>query len=548
MGSEALQVAVICTISWVLWKYFRQYFVKSPLDNIPGPSSGSWLYGNLRQILHKDGWDFIQHLTDRYPGIAKLHGPFGHRMLYVFDPTALHHIIVKDQQIYEEAAWFIKFNRLRFGPGLLATLGDAHRKQRKMLNPVFSPNHMRRIIPIFDKVGRKLQRAVEGQIRGHNGPVEVDMLVWMSRTALELIGQAGLGYSFDPLVSDTPDEFATAIKMFGPAIVKMNHLRRILPYLPEIGPPTFRAKLVDMFPHDGVQETKRFIDTMYRRSLEIYRGKLQALRQGDEAVAKQVGEGHDIMSILIRANTAAADEDKLPEEEVIAQISTFIFAGMDTTSNALSITLERLADHLDVQQKLRDEILGTFDDQDNFDYDKLVSLPYLDAVCRETLRLYAPVTQVFRETRQDIVLPLSEPFQDIDGKMIQEIPVPKDTTIAVGILSANRNKAIWGEDAMEWKPERWLSPLPDAVTQAKIPGVYANLMTFIGGSRACIGFKFSQLEMKIVLCLLLAKFTFAPSGKKIKWNVANVRFPTVGDNPKPSMPINVGLYRREASE
>ena len=60
---------------------------------------------------------------------------------------------------------------------------------------------------------------------------------------------------------------------------------------------------------------------------------------------------------------------------------------MDTTSNALSITLMLLSERPGVQQKLREEILSTFDDQDNFDYDKLVALPYLDAVCRETLRL-----------------------------------------------------------------------------------------------------------------------------------------------------------------
>lgn len=47
-----------------------------------------------------------------------------------------------------------------------------------------------------------------------SGPAEVDMLAWMGRTALELIGQAGLGYSFDPLVADAPDAFASAIKSF----------------------------------------------------------------------------------------------------------------------------------------------------------------------------------------------------------------------------------------------------------------------------------------------------------------------------------------------
>ena len=61
--------------------------------------------------------------------------------------------------------------------------------------------------------------AIEARVRSQGGekqdaPVEVDILSWMGRTALELIGQAGLGYSFDPLTADTPDEFATAIKNF----------------------------------------------------------------------------------------------------------------------------------------------------------------------------------------------------------------------------------------------------------------------------------------------------------------------------------------------
>ena len=73
------------------------------------------------------------------------------------------------------------------------------------------------------------------------------------------------------------------------------------------------------------------------------------------------------------------------------------------------------------------------------------------------------------------MLPLSEPIKDADGKSVHEILVPKDTAIVVAILSANRNKAIWGEDVMEWKPERWLRPLPDALEKAAIPGVYSHL-------------------------------------------------------------------------
>ena len=70
---------------------------------------------------------------------------------------------------------------------------------------------------------------------------------------------------------------------------------------------------------------------------------------------------------------------------------------MDTTSNALARTLLLLGDHPEVQGKLRSEILEALGDRDALEYDELVALPYLDAVCRETLRLHPPVTHVFRE-------------------------------------------------------------------------------------------------------------------------------------------------------
>ena len=72
-------------------------------------------------------------------------------------------------------------------------------------------------------------------------------------------------------------------------------------------------------------------------------------------------------------------------------------------------------------------------------------------------------------------MPLSEPVQGLNGELLTEIPVPKDTTVVVGIRACNRNKALWGDDADEFKPERWLQGLPDAVPQAHLPGVYSHL-------------------------------------------------------------------------
>lgn len=72
-------------------------------------------------------------------------------------------------------------------------------------------------------------------------------------------------------------------------------------------------------------------------------------------------------------------------------------------------------------------------------------------------------------------MPVAKPVIGLDGTPMNEIPVPAGTTIFIGIRSGNLSKDIWGEDALEFKPERWLSSLPPTVTEAHIPGVYSNL-------------------------------------------------------------------------
>lgn len=78
-------------------------------------------------------------------------------------------------------------------------------------------------------------------------------------------------------------------------------------------------------------------------------------------------------------------------------------------------------------------------------------------------------------TLQDTVLPLSDPVRDIHGRMVHEVLLAKGTTVMVGIHGYNRKKALWGDDAAEWKPERWLSPLPDNARNAQSGAVFANM-------------------------------------------------------------------------
>ena len=74
------------------------------------------------------------------------------------------------------------------------------------------------------------------------------------------------------------------------------------------------------------------------------------------------------------------------------------------------------------------------------------------------------------------MLPLLWPIKSADGKSeITEIPLKKNTNVIVSILGANRSKRVWGEDADQWKPDRWLNPLPESVSKAHLPGVYSQM-------------------------------------------------------------------------
>ena len=62
-----------------------------------------------------------------------------------------------------------------------------------------------------------------------------------------------------------------------------------------------------------------------------------------------------------------------------------------------------------------------------------------------------------------------------DGKPISEVHLKNNTRVIISIVAANTSEAVWGEDADEWKPERWIGKSPDEVSKTKLPGVYSSM-------------------------------------------------------------------------
>ncbi|KAJ7887396.1 cytochrome P450 [Mycena leptocephala] len=478
--------------------------------------------GNLIQFHDPDDWDFHRQLEESYEHVVKVHGMLGERHLFVFDPAALYSVLVQDQDIYEEPAKFLwhVLDLLMFGKGIFSTALDQHRKYRKIMVPAFSTANLRGMVPLFYDVA---QRARDGLIAPHVTltPQTLDLNSILRRMSLELIGRTGIGYCFDRMLpgEEPTDRYAEALKELFPTAFKMQLLIPLLPLLTKIFP----------------LSSSDLVDITDATAAELVRDRKAAIASGK----LEVDDGKDIMSLLVKMNAAAESGMHLTDDELVACTSMIMFAAMDTTSSSMNRISHVLAMYPDVQEKLRAEILSV---PEQLDHDTLVGLPYLDGVVREVLRLYPPVSPaMFREATKDAILPLSTPITGVDGKIVNSIPVPKGTQIYIAISAAHHNKSIWGEDALEFKPERWTNGKANSVT-AKLCGVYGNTMTFIGGGRSCIGFKFAQLEMKVALCVLLRAFKFSTPDPRIKWRmIGAVPAPHV-DNQQ-QLPIVVERFK-----
>jgi len=149
-----------------------------------------------------------------------------------------------------------------------------------------------------------------------------------------------------------------------------------------------------------------------------------------------------------------------------------------------------LATHKAVQRKLRAEVAPLVAADPNPDFRSLKQMDYLENVVMETLRLFPPVPMVVRQAAK--------------GDYIDNYWVPKGTLIDISIRAVNTCKDFWGEDAEDFRPERWTNlPKTDHATQ--------SFQSFIAGPHHCIGKTMAIAEMKAVLAILIANFEFEPA-------------------------------------
>ncbi|PVG01510.1 cytochrome P450 [Serendipita vermifera] len=462
----------------------------SPIKDVPAPEGGGFFLGHLGEIRKADAGDWHEEMIERYGHVLRYKHFFGSDRLFTIDPKAINHILTN-------AFIYKKPDQMRYtlgsflGQGLLFSEGAQHKKQRRIMNPSFSLGHIREMTEIFVAKSNELRDVLLSQLHSHDSTARVDMLSLLSSTTLDIIGLAGFNYEFNALKNES-----TELSLAFHSILRTTN-----------GFPIFQV-LKEQFPFlrpflrfDGLSKNLNFAQTtMQAVGLELIAQKKREIAAEIESGKKSGAK--DLLSLLLMSNLDEKGE-KLTDHEVLHQIPTFLLAGHETTSTSTTWGLFSLAIHKPIQDRLRQELRTISTDFPSME--ELNSLPYLDAVVREILRYHSVVLGTVRAATEDDVIPLETEFIDRHGKTRNSINVRKGDSIFISIVVVNKSRSIWGEDAKEFNPDRWLSP-PKATYS--IPGVWGNQLTFLGGPRGCIGFKFAVTEMKALLFALIRNLEF----------------------------------------
>lgn len=306
-----------------------------------------------------------------------------------------------------------------------------------------------------------------------NQSKSIEVMEWSNRTTLDIIGAAAFGVELDSLSHPG------------------NPLRKAYSSI-------FTYSLKSRIFHG--------LSTMFMVPLSANREMMQAretiLKAAGEIVSDKYHESHstdnDIMALIIKDNKkqAADEESELSFENLRDQVMSFLGAGHDTTATGVAWTLHLLSKHSDIQESLRAElrqyIPALFDPVTGQDETQIMSadldqLPYLDNVCRESLRYIPPIPHTSRRL--------------VNMDQLGGYDMPGGTVIHIMANAIHRLPQFWGDTANTFDPERW-NHLP------RDQSAYAY-MTFLHGPRGCIGRKFAETEMKVLLACLLSRFHFA---------------------------------------
>ncbi|KAJ3360150.1 Protein kinase alk2 [Allomyces javanicus] len=405
-----------------------------PLGNAPDMLAHRW--DRLDWSLWKQRW----HL-DRGDGMtAYVWAPFQPTLIVTCDPRNVEHVLKTRFDNYIKGPVFDKIQRVMLGHGIFNADGEQWRVQRKTAANMFTINNFRDfMMHVFLDRSQILTSRLRDAAR--SGTI-VDLHDLLYRFTLDSFMEIGYGARIDALKSDEPIPFAAAFDRAQTIINRRYSMGKI------------QWKVIEWFTGEG----KEVVECMKVADKFAY-----------DLIAKRRAEGgleskNDLLSrLLVMKNPETGMP--YPDVELRDMVLNFLIAGRDTTAQSLSWTFFELAKSPEAVAKFRAEISAACPDGEP-DYQTVTKqLKYGAAILSEGLRLHPSVPAEIKFAVQDDVWP--------DGTRIR-----KGDGTAWMPWVMGRLPELWGDDALEFKPERWID--------AKHPGPF-KWPVFNGGPRTCLG-------------------------------------------------------------
>lgn len=552
-------VVLLFLMNQILGAVYRMTYGEwfSPWKHIPKVKTTDPLalfFGDFRAIkAAQPGEQHVQWMNELGP-IYRYRHMFMVQRVLLADPKALVHVLspAKAYQ-YPKPEYTSAFLTAALGQGLVSIEGDVHRRQRKIIAPAFAPSVVKEFFPVIHRHAKlltdKLEKIVGEMIARHKGKLPqdtvitgevstdrkfplkdpdhsaiVDTLFWLSRTTLDIIGEVGFSAEFGALENGNDHPLANAMATLIGAVLDLELSTAIFLILSEKP----GLKWLRHLPSDRNRRLRFSQGVVREHATKIIDKMRQDILAENSSMTKD-GFASDILkpksviSRMVRANMAKdlKPSERMSNEELMGQVTTVIIAGHETTATQNTWALWLLAMHQDVQDRLRKEIQDqvakeaaekdSLTEEERAIYDiqpirDINSLPLLDKVVKESVRMLPSVPSTVRVALKDDVVPLSKSYKRADGKgTYNSIVIPKGHEFFVPLNVIQLSKEIWGEDAQEFNPDRW-DNLPSSVVDAKMPP--GHTFAFLSGPRSCIGKQLAIMETQVLLAHLLLKFKF----------------------------------------
>ncbi|CAG8521553.1 5861_t:CDS:2, partial [Scutellospora calospora] len=451
---------ITALIGYVFYKTYIYPLYLSPLCKIPGPPVDGFFIGNLTSFYNSGPDEYLLYLERQYGkrGVVLFRSYFNSPQVLISDHKLAHNILVNRAYDYARTTTERPQTLDMLGINSILTVeGDVHKHQRRIINPAFSFTSIKGTVPIVVRTVNKLKNYWLKQI-GDKKEEIITVTSLLPKITLDIIGLAELAQAYETITGlQTPSSLALmTMSTFIPFIAKL--------------PFEYNIRF-----QNSLKVVKEYSDKIViERKNKLAQGKL------DE---------QDLLSVLVGFNDKLPDAEKLTHEELRGQVMTFLVAGHETTSTASTWALLLLAKHLDIQNRLREELIDAFPDR-NYQptFEEFESLKYLDSVIKEVFRVIPPVPAITRRTTKD---------ETMNGYF-----VPKGTLLMISICGIHHNTFNWGENASQFDPSRWHDP----EMKSKISN--SIFLPFTNGPRNCIGMKFALMEFKVILATLIRNFEF----------------------------------------